>query len=231
MTEGTQLGPLLAQGRDADVFAFREGLVARRFRDGRPMATELQVLEYLESHDYPVPHVHDVLDDGRVLVMDRIEGPTMLEAVGKAPWRMRSLARALARLHQQLHVLDAPPFVRPSPVGPGDRLVHLDLHPLNVLVAARGPVVIDWTNASAGNPDDDVAIAWAILHAAELPERGAKATLLGLGRKAFLSAFLSGFDRERVGGRLGDAIAWKTADAHLSAAEVAAMRSLASRGR
>jgi len=26
----------------------------------------------------------------------------------------------------------------------GERLLHRDLHPLNVLVTANGPVVIDW---------------------------------------------------------------------------------------
>jgi RNA polymerase sigma-70 factor (ECF subfamily) len=33
---------------------------------------------------------------------------------------------------------------------PGDAIVHLDLHPLNVLVGADGPVVIDWPNTRCG---------------------------------------------------------------------------------
>lgn len=33
-------------------------------------------------------------------------------------------------------------------MGEGDKVVHLDLHPLNVIIGPKGPVVIDWTGAS-----------------------------------------------------------------------------------
>ncbi len=39
----------------------------------------------------------------------------------------------------------------------GDRLCHGDFHPYNVLMSARGPVVIDWNNAHIGDPLEDVA--------------------------------------------------------------------------
>ncbi|WP_353939611.1 phosphotransferase [Micromonospora sp. b486] len=35
---------------------------------------------------------------------------------------------------------------------PAVRLLHLDLHPHNVLLAAHGPVVIDWTDSAEGPP-------------------------------------------------------------------------------
>jgi aminoglycoside phosphotransferase (APT) family kinase protein len=41
-------------------------------------------------------------------------------------------------------------------------LVHLDLHPLNVLCTRRGPVVIDWPAAARGAPGVDVALTWAV---------------------------------------------------------------------
>ena len=48
----------------------------------------------------------------------------------------------------------------------GDRLLHLDLHPFNVLVDESGQVsgVIDWANAAAGHPDLDRARSLAILN-------------------------------------------------------------------
>ena len=44
----------------------------------------------------------------------------------------------------------------------GERLLHLDFHPDNVLLSQRGPVVIDWANARAGDPALDVAMTWVI---------------------------------------------------------------------
>nr|WP_312870502.1 phosphotransferase [Streptomyces himalayensis] len=40
-------------------------------------------------------------------------------------------------------------------VVPGVRVLHLDLHPENVLLTQRGPVVIDWANSEEGHPDLD----------------------------------------------------------------------------
>ena len=56
-------------------------------------------------------------------------------------------------LHDRLHALPA----RLS-TDPADRILHLDLHPLNVMLTSRGPVVIDWRNATEGPADFDVAM-------------------------------------------------------------------------
>jgi aminoglycoside phosphotransferase (APT) family kinase protein len=44
-------------------------------------------------------------------------------------------------------------------------VVHLDLHPFNILTGADGEVtgVLDWANAAAGDPDLDRARTWTIL--------------------------------------------------------------------
>src|SRR6516225_6462261 len=122
-------GPLLAAGRDADIFDYGPGLVLRRSRDGRSIAHEARIMAYLHERGYPVPAVEEVSDDGTDLVMERIEGMSMVEAIGKAPWSVRRQVKALARLHKQLHEIAAPDFLPPAPIGQGDRVVHLDLHP------------------------------------------------------------------------------------------------------
>jgi aminoglycoside phosphotransferase (APT) family kinase protein len=43
------------------------------------------------------------------------------------------------------------------------RVLHLDLHPDNVILTYRGPVLIDWRNATEGPPDLDVALSALIL--------------------------------------------------------------------
>ena len=72
-------GPLLASGRDADIFEYGPGLVLRRSRRGRSMAGEARTMEYLRGHGYPVPAVEEISDDGTDLVMERIDGPSMVD--------------------------------------------------------------------------------------------------------------------------------------------------------
>ncbi len=82
-------GPLLASGRDADIFEYGDGLVLRRSREGRSVRQEAQTMEYLRAQRYPVPAVHEVSDDGCDLVMERIDGVSMVDAIARAPWTVR----------------------------------------------------------------------------------------------------------------------------------------------
>ena len=143
-------GALLASGRDAEIFEYGPGLVLRRSRDGWSMALEARTMDYLRGQGYPVPAVEEVSDDGCDLVMERVNGPSMLESLAHAPWNVRRQADVLADLHRRLHEVAPPGFLPPAPVGQGDQVVHLDLHPLNVLIGPKGPVVIDWPNAAPG---------------------------------------------------------------------------------
>ena len=56
-TPVTGPGPLIASGRDADIYAYGEGLVLRRSRAGRSMETEARLMAYARDHGYPVPAV------------------------------------------------------------------------------------------------------------------------------------------------------------------------------
>jgi phosphotransferase family enzyme len=104
--------------------------------------------------------------DGPDLVMERLQGRAMLADMAARPWRAWRHARTLAVLHDRLHDIPAPPGL-PHPLGPGERILHLDLHPGNVMLTADGPVVIDWTNASAGPPGADVAMTYLIIGSAD----------------------------------------------------------------
>jgi aminoglycoside phosphotransferase (APT) family kinase protein len=223
-------GPLLAAGRDADVFAYGEGKILRRSREGRSLIPESRTLDFLHAHGYPVPRVFEISDDGNDLVMERIEGPTMVEAISHRPWTLRHAARQLADLHDRLHELDAPEFLGPAPVGGGTTLVHLDLHPLNVMMGPEGPVVIDWTGARAGDASTDVAVAWLLMAVGELPRTGrVMASLLATSRRLLIATFLSCFERTSIVERLRDVVAWKVKDPHMSTTEVAAMWALLAR--
>jgi aminoglycoside phosphotransferase (APT) family kinase protein len=223
-------GPLLASGRDSDIFEYGEGLVLRRSREGHSMETEARTMEYVRQEGYPVPAVSEISDDGNDLVMERVDGPSMRDVLGAKPWTLRRQGALLADLHRQLHEIAAPDWIRDAPCGHGDRIIHLDLHPLNVLLSPKGPVVIDWPNAARGDPNSDVALTWALIAAGGIPAGRVRAALLGLGRSMLVKAFLAPFDIAAVRQQLPAAVDWKVADAHLSAAERRAMTLLADSG-
>jgi aminoglycoside phosphotransferase (APT) family kinase protein len=200
---GDSPGELLARGRAADVFALGDGRVLRRYRPGEhdDTAPEAAAMEHARRHGFPVPAVHEA--SGRDLVMERVDGPTMLGDLERRPWLVLRHGRTLAELHRRLADIPAPEGIR-APFDRGDRLVHFDLHPDNVLVTPRGPVVIDWSNASRGDPADDVALTWVIIATSVIPGPQPFRTLARAGRNVLLRAFLKGVDRDAARERLAE---------------------------
>ena len=221
-----QAGSLIASGRDSDIFECGPGLVLRRARNQRSLAAEARTMEYARAQGYPVPAIDEISDDGTDLVMERIDGPSMLDALTRRPWTLRHHAGELADLHQRLHEIPGPEWLRPAPFGDGPRLLHLDLHPLNVIMSANGPVVIDWPNAGRGDGDADVAVTWALMACAGIPSGRVMAALLGRLRSVLVNSFLRGFDLASVRRQLARVVEWKVADANLTEAERQAMRRL-----
>ena len=131
-----QPGPLIGAGRAADVYALGENAlgeqrVLRRYRNGGGAEREAGVMAHLAGAGYPVPRVYDA--SGPDLVMERLDGRDMLADLSSRPWLVRQYARTLAKLHDRLHAIVAPPSLAQQ-FGPGDRILHLDLHPGNVLL-------------------------------------------------------------------------------------------------
>jgi aminoglycoside phosphotransferase (APT) family kinase protein len=226
---GRPAGEPIASGRDADIYDAGPGRVLRRSRKPeRSQRTEATVMRHVAAHGYPCPQVFEVSDDGVDLVMERIDGPTMLDDLGAHPWRLRRHARTLADLQRRLGQIPAPDGLAPGPV-PGDRVVHLDLHPINVLLSSRGPMVIDWTNARAGDPASDVALTWVLTACGTIPGSGVLHALQSRFRDAFLRAYLRAVDREAARAALAPIVEWKTQDRNMNPDEVAAMRALLAR--
>lgn len=150
------------------------------------VAHELAVSRAVQETGLPVAEVGEIVEvEGRRgILYERVAGPTMLEVLQARPWTLWTLARRLAALQVAVHAvasveglpsqrkqlaervqgvtqLDAA-FRRRllralARMRQGERLCHGDFHPDNVILAARGPVIIDWLDATVGNPAGDVA--------------------------------------------------------------------------
>jgi tRNA A-37 threonylcarbamoyl transferase component Bud32 len=187
------------------------------------MVQEARIMEYVRVQGFSVPAVQEISADGLDMVMERIDGPDMVALMGNRPWTIPRLGRTLADLHHELHELTAPEWLVDAPIGHGVGLLHLDLHPLNVMMSSRGPVVIDWARACRGDPAVDVAVAWILMAAGDVSTSRFMGKILGLARSALVKSFLGSVEIDVVRQTLGDAVAWKVKDPHISAAEQARM--------
>jgi Ser/Thr protein kinase RdoA (MazF antagonist) len=170
-------------------------------------------MRHVARHSYRVPRMHDAT--GADLVLERVQGPTLLAALVSGDVAVRTGAELLADLHVRLHA------VPPRP-GTGQGVVHLDLHPDNVLLGPAGPVVIDWRNAVDGPPELDLAVTALIMALVatdrEHPMAGPAAELL--------SAFAHAADGD-LGSGLPGAVALRRDDPNLSAGEKARLEAAA----
>ena len=138
------------------------------------------------------------LNDRVGLLFARIDGPTMFKALLGQPSDVPTYAHLLAELHYKLHKLansalpdlherlygrlQQTPHEASIPTSTihniqalldqlprGDALCHGDFGPHNVLMTDNGPVIIDWVDATRGEPAADVARTMLLMKHAVLP--------------------------------------------------------------
>ncbi len=159
---------------------------------------EATALRVLGSAGLPAPRVHEMVTvDGRPgLVVDRVPGVSLLDKLGANPLLVDRVARAMAEAHGAMHEVAAPgelPNLKdelrhrieaaeplPAELRPqvlavldalpdGDRLCHGDLHPCNMLGTASEPVLIDWGDASRGDPMGDMVRSAVLMRVGKPP--------------------------------------------------------------
>lgn len=166
------------------------------------IAYEARIARAVAMCGLPVPAPGEIIQvDGRTgLIYERRYGPSMWVALERKPWRIVEFGNKLALLHAHMHnsVLEAKvPAQRTilerklrqakalttglrkaalaalASLPDGDRVCHGDFHPGNILLTPHGEVIIDWMDASRGNPLADVArttiIALGVMESAQIP--------------------------------------------------------------
>lgn len=192
--------------------------------------TEFEITRAVNESGYPSPRVFEAVTvEGRQgIVMERIDGTSMFDLVRRRPWKLFWSARMLGDLHADLHGRPAPAALRTQreqmedwiarardlsaedrqaaveameTLPLGTALCHGDFHPDNILITAKGPVVIDWTSATRGHPLGDVARTVHLIRFANLPKEAPwhLKAMLSVSRRLLLSNYLQTYFRLRPG--------------------------------
>ena len=234
----SELGALLARGRTADIYALGRDAVIKVLRSGFPsdlIQIEADKTRAVTAVGVPAPRILDVTEvSGRpALVVERVDGDSLLSRVLNRPEQLVPLARLLGDLHADLAVarVEALPSLRTtlaerisnvavlsadlkqvvlnqlSGLPDKDGLCHGDFHPENVILSARGPVIIDWLDATHGPAAADAARSDLLLSLAKPGPSPAHRAPLAMERTLFKRTYIARY-RRRTGLDANALAAW-----------------------
>ena len=158
---------------------------------------EAKSTEVAHNFGLPVPRIDEVISDGerRGILMERVEGSMMVSLMMSKPWKNSYYGRILAELQVKVNAQQAPEMISFHPrlesnirheaiipedtkeevinvlqeLPDGGAFCHFDLHPLNVIMSSRGPVLIDWSGAGKSDPMADLARTWLLCTLPPIP--------------------------------------------------------------
>jgi uncharacterized protein (TIGR02172 family) len=192
------------------------------------IGSEQKIARAVHASGVKSPAVYEQVQVGgrSGLVYERVAGMSMLEMFQQNPWRVIQFGKTLAELHAQMHacVFEAdvplqrkslqskiknasalPVYLKPklldalASLPDGDRVCHGDFHPANVLLDGNDATVIDWIDATRGNPLADVARTSIITLGAAASSQIPNA-MLKVFVRVFHSAYLKHYFRLKPGG-------------------------------
>lgn len=187
----------------------------RLFAPGEEAKRELEVaaMAAASSEGVPAPAVlaSGTWNSRPFLLLEWCPGRTMAEAISRRPRRLWRLGLLAGAQQAKIHRVPAPERLRGRSwitwsgapdeelraalqhVSRGAQLLHLDYHPLNVMVDGRGvSCVLDWANACSGDPRADVARTVVILRLSPLPP-GPRGRVEAVGRRLLELAWRRGY--------------------------------------
>jgi thiamine kinase len=184
---------------------------------------EAQKAQVAHEAGLPAPAVFEVvMVNGRFgILYERVQGNSLPEVIRVYPWKLFSTAHLLADLHLAMHRYNLPdlpshtnemrrrfqkmeglpPDVRRALLAmlgmlpQGEALCHGDFHPGNVILTAGGPLILDWMDATCGDPLADVARSSFLLSKSvlpgDMPGRRFIQLIRGIFHRAYLKRYFS----------------------------------------
>jgi fructosamine-3-kinase len=197
LTKDAHLGSKIAEGREAEVYAWdgTGDAAVKLYRPGYSgYVAEAAALAQLDATELAPRLIETVRIDERIgVVMERLDGVDMLAVMQRRPWHMAKMANMLAEAAVRIHRVQAPPDLPDlvnvlgeriagadldqrlrdfalqvlATLPSGDRLCHGDFHPGNAVVTTDGTSIIDWVGAARGAPAADFARTLLLLRQAD----------------------------------------------------------------
>ena len=177
------LGEKIGEGAHSEAYTWAPGQVVKLFKPGVPRGMawfEVRMIRAVLAAGVPVPEVFgEVTLDGRFgIVLQRLDGPTLLQLTRTGAVTFEQAGAIVAALAMSIHKTPPPPEVPsmrecmevrldhddgklPKHIAseilalidrlpPGDGLCHTDLSPGNVIMTSEGPKLVDWAGAMCG---------------------------------------------------------------------------------
>lgn len=185
---------LIAQGGQADIYELDKEKIIRVLRntnDERHLKAEMAVMNSLREKGKPVPRVYEyvLLEERPAIIMERINGISMMEEMTRKPLKAAKHGEKLARLHLEtadsaegLELISIKVRAKQLVAGSelfsdemkkfifeiiekmpeGNDICHGDFHPGNIIIAEDKYYVIDWFGATKGRKLSDIAHSYII---------------------------------------------------------------------
>jgi aminoglycoside phosphotransferase (APT) family kinase protein len=188
-----ELGCLIGSGREAEVFEYDRTVLKlyRSEVPKRSAFREAAILAIVESFEVPAPRALGVrqIRERWGVIMSRVEGTSFADALFARPALMPDYMKEMARLQLAVHrhtatllsslkvrllgnirkamvlgsARQSALLDRMANMPDGDQLCHGDFHPLNILGTPGSASIVDWLDATRGEPAADVCRSYLLI--------------------------------------------------------------------
>jgi len=195
------LGEPLFTSRSSEIYSWQGNALLKLFRSGVDSELiENEEINTIETYEKGVSKVkcygHVQVDDRKGIVIERVEGKTLISLAGSKPHTAFKVPGLMVELQTNMHnthtdkIRDYKEFVLSAldsaPLGfltdeekkiamaklkalpDGNSILHFDYHPDNIMSDGKTSTIIDWMTAARGVPAADVAATLYLLNEGEM---------------------------------------------------------------